>query len=101
VPKRSMTRFKARMIEGARPEPRNPGFVEPMKPTLVAEPPTGRKWIHEIKFDGYRTQAHFSAAGVKIFTSNGNDITERFASIASPNASLRSRGMLDDCRPSD
>lgn len=82
MPKRSMTRFKARMIEGARPEPRNPGFVEPMKPTLVAEPPAGRKWIHEIKFDGYRTQAHVTAAGVKIFTSNGNDITDRFASIA-------------------
>ena len=32
-----------------------PGFINPELPTLVPEPPTGEGWIHEIKYDGYRT----------------------------------------------
>jgi ATP-dependent DNA ligase len=35
-----------------------PGFIEPCHPTLREEAPSGTRWIHEIKFDGYRTQAH-------------------------------------------
>jgi bifunctional non-homologous end joining protein LigD len=77
-----MIRFKARMIPGARADPRMPDFIEPMKPTLVKDPPGGSKWVHEIKFDGYRTQAHIKPDGVTIYTSNGNTITERFATIA-------------------
>jgi ATP-dependent DNA ligase len=30
-------------------------FIKPEIPTLVPEPPTGDGWIHEIKYDGYRT----------------------------------------------
>jgi bifunctional non-homologous end joining protein LigD len=70
------------MIPGARAEPRMPDFIEPMKPTLIKDPPQGSKWVHEIKVDGYRTQAHIKPDGVTIYTSNGNNITERFASIA-------------------
>ena len=32
-----------------------PGYVEPMLPTLVETPPEGDDWLHEIKYDGYRT----------------------------------------------
>jgi hypothetical protein len=31
-------------------------FVEPLMPTLVEKPPEGDAWIHEVKFDGYRSQ---------------------------------------------
>ena len=31
-------------------------FVEPLMPTLVVKPPEGDTWIHEVKFDGYRSQ---------------------------------------------
>jgi bifunctional non-homologous end joining protein LigD len=31
------------------------GFIRPESPTLVPQPPTGEGWIHEIKYDGYRT----------------------------------------------
>ncbi len=34
-----------------------PKFVPPMLPTLIAAPPQGAGWIHEIKFDGYRMEA--------------------------------------------
>ncbi|CCV15462.1 hypothetical protein [Mesorhizobium sp. STM 4661] len=31
-------------------------FIEPLLPTLVEKPPEGDGWIHEVKFDGYRSQ---------------------------------------------
>jgi bifunctional non-homologous end joining protein LigD len=31
-------------------------FIPPMMPTLVAKPPQGDDWMHEAKFDGYRSQ---------------------------------------------
>ena len=30
-------------------------FVLPLMPTLVEKPPEGDGWIHEVKFDGYRS----------------------------------------------
>ena len=31
-------------------------FIPPLSPTRVDAPPQGAGWIHEIKYDGYRTQ---------------------------------------------
>ena len=31
-----------------------PGFVEPALATSIDKVPKGERWIHEIKFDGYR-----------------------------------------------
>lgn len=45
------------VVPGARPAP-SPGFIEPCRPALRAEAPSGGRWIHEIKFDGCRAQAH-------------------------------------------
>ena len=44
--------------------------------------PSGERWIHEIKFDGYRVQVHLANNGVKVFTRRGNDWTTRFKKIA-------------------
>lgn len=44
--------------------------------------PSGERWIHEIKFDGYRVQVHLKDAVVKVFTRRGNDWTNRFRKIA-------------------
>ena len=35
-----------------------PGFVAPALATAVDTVPKGTRWIHEIKFDGYRVQVH-------------------------------------------
>jgi ATP-dependent DNA ligase len=50
-------RFDAGVVVGAKPAP-FPGFIEPSHPTLREHAPSGGRWVHEIKFDGYRTQAH-------------------------------------------
>jgi bifunctional non-homologous end joining protein LigD len=31
-------------------------FIHPCRPVVVAEPPTGPGWAHELKHDGYRLQ---------------------------------------------
>jgi bifunctional non-homologous end joining protein LigD len=59
-----------------------PGFVEPALATSVDKVPKGTRWIHEIKFDGYRVQVHLRDATVKVFTRRGNDWTRRFRKIA-------------------
>jgi hypothetical protein len=42
--------------------------------------PTDADWLHEVKFDGYRAQAHKVSS--RVCGRNGYDFTERFPSIA-------------------
>ena len=67
----------ASAIEGAAKGPL-PGFVEPMLATLSKSPPTGDRWLHEIKFDGYRLQAHIEDGKVTLWTRGGLDWTKKF-----------------------
>ncbi|MFP5076958.1 DNA ligase D [Rhizobium sp. YIM 134829] len=55
-----------------------PDFVDPALATLKAKAPGGTRWLHEIKFDGYRLQARIEAGAVKLLTRGGLDWTERF-----------------------
>jgi bifunctional non-homologous end joining protein LigD len=50
--------------------------------TSIDTVPVGERWVHEIKFDGYRVQVHLRDAAVKVFTRRGNDWTNRFRKIA-------------------
>ncbi|CAH1657985.1 MULTISPECIES: DNA ligase D [unclassified Chelatococcus] len=64
-------------VKGAK-KARMPDFVPPMLATLVAKAPAGERWLHEIKFDGYRLQARIEAGSVKLLTRSGLDWTEKF-----------------------
>ena len=68
--------------------PPMPGFIEFQHPKLVAKPPSGPAWLHEIKFDGYRLQIRVEKGRVTIFTRNGHDWTDRFPELASDAATL-------------
>lgn len=59
-----------------------PGFIKPQLATLADEMPKGDAWVHEVKFDGYRMQAHIDNGKVKLFTRKGLDWTAKFGSIA-------------------
>jgi bifunctional non-homologous end joining protein LigD len=59
-----------------------PGFIEPTLATSIDKVPTGERWIHEIKFDGYRVQLHLIHEAVTIYTRRGNDWTKRFKKVA-------------------
>ena len=59
-----------------------PGFVEPALATSIAKVPSGDRWIHEIKFDGYRVQVRLANEAVTVFTRRGHDWTHRFKKVA-------------------
>ncbi|PWL16633.1 DNA ligase D [Falsochrobactrum shanghaiense] len=55
-----------------------PDFIEPALATLVADAPEGDRWMHEIKFDGYRIQAHLADGNVTLYSRGGLDWTRKF-----------------------
>jgi bifunctional non-homologous end joining protein LigD len=57
-------------------------FIRPCSPVTARSVPTGDAWLHEVKFDGYRVQAHKVGSRVILYSRNGHDFTERFPSIA-------------------
>ena len=59
-----------------------PGFIKPQLATLKSKPPKGDRWLHEIKYDGYRIQVHLNRGRKKVFTRNGLDWTKRFTKVA-------------------
>src|SRR5262249_62069483 len=73
-----------------------PPFVEPSLAQLADRPPKGKDWIHEIKFDGYRTQARIDGRSIKLLTRKGLDWTERFEPIAETLKTLRLASALID-----
>ncbi|MCK0197129.1 DNA ligase D [Ancylobacter sp. 6x-1] len=72
----------AEPLKGAKAAPL-PDFVPPELATLVPKPPSGERWVHEIKFDGYRIEARIDHsrsgdAAVRLLTRTGLDWTHRF-----------------------
>ena len=60
-----------------------PGFVSPQLASEAASPPVGEHWVHELKLDGYRVQAHIDKAGkTRLYTRSGLDWTHRMAAVA-------------------
>jgi bifunctional non-homologous end joining protein LigD len=52
-----------------------------MMPTLVDKPPEGDDWIHEIKYDGYRTQVVVAGKRAAAYTRHGYDWTSKYQRI--------------------
>lgn len=59
-----------------------PRDVEPCLATLAASVPRGDRWIHEIKWDGYRLLAFKARGKARLATRRGHDWTARFPGIA-------------------
>src|ERR1700733_9481856 len=73
---------------------RLPDFVPPSLATLHDAPPNDRRWIHEIKFDGYRIEARLDRGKVKLLTRKALDWTHRFDRIAKAVAALPAEAAL-------
>jgi bifunctional non-homologous end joining protein LigD len=72
-----------------------PGFIEPCHPK-IGTPPADGLWAHEIKFDGYRLQAHIDRGRVTLFTRRGFDWTHRFPTIVQSLAALPVKSAITD-----
>jgi bifunctional non-homologous end joining protein LigD len=68
---------------------RLPAKISPQLATLVEEPPQGKGWISEIKFDGYRMVVRIDNGKVKIYSRNGNVWTIKLPTIAKSLSKLK------------
>jgi DNA ligase D-like protein (predicted polymerase) len=59
-----------------------------MMPTPADEAPAGEDWLHEIKYDGYRTQLVIAAGNVRAFTGAGDEWPGRYGAVAAAAAAL-------------
>jgi bifunctional non-homologous end joining protein LigD len=84
---RSSSHFLARAMASAKPAQFS-GFIEPMLATLASKVPSSAGYVHEVKLDGYRVQAHLNDGRVTLFTRSGLDWTKRFLTIAADIARL-------------
>jgi ATP-dependent DNA ligase len=57
-------------------------LISSCSPINAKEVPAGCDWVHEVKFNGYRVQAHKIGSRVVLYSRDGHDFTERFPSIA-------------------
>jgi len=61
----------------------------PQLATLGSEPPSGDRWLHEIKYDGYRIGCVIDKKGARLISRNGKDWTHVFPTIAEAAHTLR------------
>ena len=76
--------------------PPYPDYIAPCLATDIGRPPTGNKWAHEIKLDGFRTQLHLRHGAVTIYSREGHDWTERYRSVADQAAQLTAEHLVID-----
>ena len=58
-----------------------PKAIDVQLATLADQPPDGKEWLHELKFDGYRLIARLAENKVQLLTRNHLDWTHRYGSI--------------------
>ena len=93
----------AQIAAGAKPQPigrprkgKPPAFRPVQLATLDDHPPEGDGWWHELKLDGYRALIALGKGGAKVWTRNGHDWTDRFASLVPAFADLPCDSALID-----
>ena len=59
-----------------------PSLIRPCLPTASRQAPTGDKWVHEIKYDGYRMLCRIEDGGARFFSRAGKDWTGKLKSLA-------------------
>ena len=76
------------------------GVAPPFRPvqlaTLVDHVPAGNAWLHEMKYDGYRTLISVGGGEGRAYTRSGLDWTDKFAPVVADAATLDvSSALLD------
>jgi bifunctional non-homologous end joining protein LigD len=72
------------------------GFIKLEIPTSVPEPPAGAGWIHEIKYDGYRTLIVIDQGKVRAFSRPGRDWTGPYRRVVDAAGKLPCSAALID-----
>ncbi|MEI9406987.1 DNA ligase D [Mesorhizobium argentiipisi] len=71
-------------------------FIEFQSPTLVERAPADADWLHEIKYDGYRTELVIEGGQARAFTRRGYDWSHRYKRILQTAANLPIKSAILD-----
>jgi ATP-dependent DNA ligase len=71
-------------------------FIKPLEPVQVETPPVSDDWLHEIKYDGFRTQVILDWAGARAFSRNGHDWSKRYWPIVQAAEQLPAKSFIVD-----
>ena len=82
-------------LPGSVPAPR-PDFIEPCLATVRESTPAGGEWLHELEYEGARTQAHLVGGKPILYTRDGLACSETFASITQALQLLNARDAVLD-----
>jgi DNA ligase D len=73
-----------------------PATAEMQLASPAAAPPREGPWLHEIKFDGYRTLAFLDGGAARLITRGGLDWTRRYGDLPAAFAALNCREAVID-----
>ncbi|MGE3973517.1 MAG: DNA ligase D [Bdellovibrionales bacterium] len=73
-----------------------PRFIEPQLAQLVTAVPPGEDWIHEIKFDGYRTLIRLDKGKAQFLTRRGKNWTKKYGPLQSEALKLKLQNAVID-----
>jgi len=73
-----------------------PAFRDFQLATLTDSVPGGGRWLHEVKYDGYRVMIAIAGGKVKIYSRSGLDWTDKFPGVAEAVATLDVASALID-----
>jgi DNA ligase D len=94
-PRKAAPKRAAAKIASAAAAPM-PARWKPQLADSADAPPKGEAWVHEIKYDGYRTLVFFEAGRVRLITRNGHDWTNRYSALAKAFAKLPCKSAVID-----
>jgi bifunctional non-homologous end joining protein LigD len=93
-------RMKAVMKPKARQPGRRSGRMPAFRPvqlaTLVDHVPTGNRWLHEMKYDGYRCLIAVGGGEARAYTRSGLDWSDHFTDVVKAAAGLNVDSALID-----
>ena len=73
-----------------------PGFIPELDPLEAKSPPTSPGWVHEVKWDGFRAQAHLRNGSATTYSRSGLDWTQEFDTISETVAKLKAKSAVLD-----
>jgi DNA ligase D-like protein (predicted ligase) len=84
------------MVQYVKPAKPFPRFIPPMDCLRTNKLPEGQKWIYEVKWDGYRTEAVRDGREVMLYSDQGNSHTDKFPVIMLTLQQLRAKRFVLD-----